>query len=79
MTIKKAIEMIQNLKKCELGTIEIFSGADKIESDMRLICKGKADYLERILVEIQPKCQHPRKMRDKTDGVWYCMNCNQDL
>ena len=79
MTFKKAVEMIQNLKKCELEAIKIFSRYDKIESDMRSISKGKADYLERILVEIQPECKHPNNMRDKADGVWYCMNCNLDL
>ena len=79
MTLKKAIEMIQNLRTCELGSIEIFSGYDKIESDMRLVCKGKADYLQRILEEIQPNCKHPKKMRDKASEIWYCMNCNQDL
>ena len=79
MTLKIGIDMIQNLKKCELEAIKIFSGYDKIESDMRLIGKGKADYLERILAEIQPKCKHPTNMRDKADGVWYCMNCNLDL
>ena len=79
MTLKKAIDMIQNLKKCELEAIKIFSGFDKIDSDMRSISKGKADYLEKILGEIQTKCNHPKKMRDKAKGVWYCMNCNMDL
>ena len=79
MTVKKAIEMIQNLNNCELEASKIFSGYDKIESDMRSISKGIADYLEKILGEIQPKCKHPKKMRDKADGVWYCMNCNMDL
>ena len=79
MTVKKAIEMIQNLRSCELEAIRIFSGYDKIESDMQLISKGIADYLQRILEEIQLKCKHLKNMRDKADGIWYCMNCNQDL
>ena len=79
MTLKKAIEMIQNLKNCELVATTIFSGYDKIDSDMRSISIGKADYLEKILSEIQPTCKHPKNMRDKADGIWYCMNCNQDL
>ncbi len=80
MTVKKAIEMMQNLQKCELESIKIFFGNGKIDSDIRLICKGKADYLEKILKEIQPNCKHPKKMRDRTqDGQWYCMACNMDL
>jgi len=79
MTLKKAIDMIRNLNNCELAATKIFSGHDKIDSDMRSISKGKADYLERILSEIQPKCKHTKNMRDKAGEIWYCMNCNQDL
>lgn len=36
--------------------------------------------LDAIKKQIQPKCKHPKKMRDKTaNGDWYCMNCNMDL
>ena len=36
--------------------------------------------LDAIKKQIQPKCKHPKKMRDKTaNGDWYCMNCNNDL
>lgn len=39
-------------------------------------------YLEKIikLLEDKPtKCRHPKKYRDKCEGVWYCMNCNQEI
>ena len=79
MTVKKAIEMIENLRKCEEEASKIFSGDGEIEAKMRSISLGKADYLGKILGEIQPKCKHPKKMRDKAGEVWYCMNCNLDL
>lgn len=83
MTITKAIEMIQNLGKCELESIKIMTGEGSIENKMQLICKGKADYLGKILHEIEPEtfpCEHPNKLRDiDPDGKPYCMGCNQDL
>jgi len=80
MTVKKAIEMIENLRRCEEEAIKIFSENGEIEAKVRSISLGKIRYLENILREIQPKCKHPKKMRDKTaDGQWYCMNCNLDL
>lgn len=79
MTLKKAIEMIKNLRKCEEETIKIFSEEGEIDAKMRIISLGKARYLEKILGEIQPKCKHPKKMRDKAGGIWYCMSCNMDL
>ena len=83
MTIEKAIEMIQNLRKCELESIKIMIGVGSIENKIQLICKGKADYLGKILHEIEPKifpCEHPKKLRDiDPDGIIYCMICNQNL
>jgi len=38
-----------------------------------------AENLGKIRKELIPKCKHPKKMRDKADGVLYCMACNQDL
>lgn len=41
------------------------------------------EYLEAIIQNIEReksiKCKHPKKDRDKCNGVWYCMNCNSDL
>lgn len=28
---------------------------------------------------IEPKCKHPKKMRDGKKGQRYCMNCNLDM
>jgi len=82
MALDKAVEMIQNLRNCELGSIGIIGGDYSVTKTMQLICKGKADYLEKILHEIEPKtypCKHPKKSRDCCDGQWYCMDCNENL
>jgi len=82
MTLGKAVQMIQNLRNCELGSIDIVCNDYPVTKTMQLICKGKADYLEKILHEIEPQtypCSHPKKLHDFCDGTWYCMECNQDL
>lgn len=83
MTIQKALEMIQNLHNCELQTQKIFKGNDSLENKIHLIAKGKADYLENILSELDPEtfpCEHPNKLHDvDPDGNLYCMGCNQNL
>jgi len=64
MTIKKAIEMLQNLRNAELETIKIFGESNNICNTMTRVSQGKADYLEKILHEIEPKtypCSHPKK------------------
>ncbi len=35
--------------------------------------------LEVIRSQIVTKCTHPKKMRDRCEGVDYCMNCNSDI
>lgn len=82
MTLNKAVEMLQNLRNCELGSIGIVGNDYSITKTMQLICKGKANYLEKILQEIEPQtypCDHPKDMHDYCDGQMYCMNCNQNL
>ncbi|EPA06171.1 hypothetical protein [Candidatus Nitrosarchaeum limnium] len=82
MTIEKAVAMIQNLRNAELETIKIVGYEDKITKDFSLIAKGKADYLGKILEEIEPEtypCSHPKKWHDISDGQLYCMGCNQNL
>jgi len=82
MTLDKAVEMLQNLRNCELGSIDIIGNDHSVTKTMQLICKGKADYLEKILHEIEPQtypCNHPEKSRDCCGGQWYCMDCNLDL
>lgn len=32
-----------------------------------------------IKKQIQPNCNHPKKMQDVIKGKRYCMNCNMDL
>lgn len=82
MSIEKAIEMIQNLRNAELETVKIFSASDNVDKNMQLISKGKADYLEQILHEIEPKtypCTHPKMWQDISEGQLYCTGCNQNL
>ena len=45
--------------------------ADSIEDVALCICAIKS--------QIQPKCKHPKKMRDGKKGERYCMNCNLDM
>ncbi len=76
MALDKAVEMIQNLRNCELGSIDIVGNDYSITKTMQLICKGKADDLEKILHEIKPQtypCDHPRKLHDFCNEQWYCM------
>lgn len=43
----------------------------------------EVEYLEKVIQLLKDKkstkCKHPKKHRDKCEGVWYCMNCNADL
>lgn len=82
MTIEKAVEMLQNLRNAELQTIKIFGSSDTICTNVCLVARGKADYLNKILEEIEPEtypCMHPKKWNDVSDGQLYCMGCNQNL
>ncbi len=96
MTIKNAIKMIENLRDCEVQTIKIFDessyddrySVDRIRKGMARVSQGKADYLAKILSELQTvkmqrlpkKCNHPKKDQDVTsDGQRYCINCNANL
>ena len=82
MTIEKAVEMLQNLRNAELETVKIFGENDNICKTMTRVCQGKADYLEKILHEIEPEtypCTHPKKWNDISDGQLYCTGCNQNL
>lgn len=47
--------------------------ADFLENDVT--------WLEAIMKQIPPlpKCKHPKELRDKCDGKYYCMGCNEDL
>lgn len=39
------------------------------------------DWLKVLLKQLPPlsKCKHPKELRDRCDGEWYCMGCNEDL
>jgi hypothetical protein len=88
--------MIQTLRDCEIQAGRIFGdnpfddkfSPDRIRKSMAEILQGKADYLAKILSDLQEvrqqrlpkKCRHPKKGHDITvDGQKYCMNCNVDL
>lgn len=52
------------------------------------LADGLANYLENditwlkaIMRQLSPlsKCKHPRELRDKSEGKFYCMGCNEDL
>lgn len=89
MTVQKAIQIIDWWINHKRNTMEKFRKEWKFDSfeEVTGISKiifdaDKTDIsnLEKIKVELVPKCKHPKKMRDRTaDGQWYCMNCNFDL
>lgn len=82
MTVVKAIEMLQNLRNCELESLKIFNGSESIQQNMRIISQAKATHLEKILHELEPQtypCDHPKIWHDISDGQLYCMGCNQNL
>lgn len=82
MTLKNAINMIENLRNCEIKAVKIFtddpldenSSAGDIGKRMARISQGKVDYLDNILLEIKSvkiqklakKCRHPKKDQDVT-------------
>ncbi|KAF6242175.1 hypothetical protein C6988_09655 [Nitrosopumilus sp. b1] len=89
MTVKKAIKMIDwwiNQKKDAMKQLGIDmkyhsnSKSSDITQTIFEIESTAISNLERIKDELNPKCKHPKKMRDLTsDGQRYCMNCNTDL
>jgi hypothetical protein len=54
---------------------------DSLKTDVQFLEVLKQKLLsENKLKSTKSDCKHPKKMRDKDpDGVWYCMNCNQNL
>ena len=62
-----------HLDNCELPS-EMADGLAHFLSD-------EVKYLEKVIqsLEEKTKCMHPKKYRDKCEGVWYCMNCNQEI
>jgi hypothetical protein len=88
--------MIETLRDCEIFTVKTLSvepfddkySTDRIMDTSARIAQGKADYLGKVLAELEAvkmqrltkKCRHPKKDYDVTsDGQKYCMNCNANL
>lgn len=49
---------------------------------LAVFLSDEVKYLEKVIKLLESKksqCKHPKKYRDKCEGVWYCMNCNADL
>jgi hypothetical protein len=82
MTLKNAIEMIRNLRNCEVEAVRIFNDDPydnkyaivRIRKSMANVSQGKVDYLAKILSELQTikmkrlpkKCNHPKKDHNMT-------------
>ena len=91
MTIKKAIQMLDFSIEGNKVLTEGFQDPTKswnqnldcvseLVQTMANLTKQETRALELIKKEIQPKCSHPKKMRDRdSEGDWYCMSCNLDL
>ena len=63
--------MCWNTNKPDMISELAVAFADIFERDYKVVTA--------IRNELIVKCKHPKNMRDKADGIWYCMNCNTDL
>ena len=54
---------------------------NSLKADVQFLDALKQKLLsENKLKTTKSICRHPKKMKDKDpEGVWYCMNCNQDF
>lgn len=50
---------------------------------LAVFLSDEVEYLEKVIKLLDgkksTKCRHPKKYKDKCEGVWYCMNCNQEI
>ena len=54
---------------------------DSLKTDVQFLdaLKQKLES-ENKLKSTKSNCKHPKKMKDKDpEGIWYCMNCNENL
>ena len=91
MTIQKAIKILDWLIETDQKIVEGFIDPTKswnqnfdctkeLAQTMADLKKKDIETFVMIKKELEIKCKHPKKMRDRTpDGQWYCMNCNLDL
>lgn len=89
MTVKNAIKILNyfvrekqkhlaNLKCLEKSFFQ--KESCEIAEQLRKNLDSELEVLGMILVQLTPKCKHPKKYQDRTkDGNLYCMNCNMDL
>lgn len=89
ITVSKAIKILNyfitekkrhlvNLKDLEKSFFqkESFEMAEQLRKNL----DSELDVLGMILMQLTPKCKHPKKYQDRTnDENLYCMNCNIDL
>lgn len=92
--MKKAILALKNLVEHRKNLISAFrdknqpwhKGNHDLPSEMAdglaHFLSDEVQYLEKVIQSLEnksTKCRHPKKYRDKCEGVWYCMNCNQEI
>ena len=90
MTTQKTVKVIDYLIQRKLEIREGFIDPQKswnmgepnisgISIEIGRFLSDDVEILKLIRSQIVPKCKHSKKMRDKCEGVEYCMNCNSDL
>ena len=87
MTVKKAIKICDYLIKAHLkNSSNMREKVKDWDSELKglgiVIAEVHEDVAKCIFAiekNLQTKCKHPKKMRDKAGGQVYCMNCNSDL
>lgn len=88
MTVKNAIKICDSL--VEHYTKHTAGIRDKVKDwdpdGVKSLALTFADTIDDIAAcilvvksQIQPKCKHPKKMRDGKKGQRYCMGCNMDM
>ena len=83
--VKHAITQKEATKRGLLDPKMAWNQGAEMSKDL---ANGLAEYLENDIVWLKvllkqlpplPKCKHPKELRDRCDGKWYCMGCNEDL
>ncbi len=81
--VKHRKELISTFRdKNQLWHLGNYDLPSEMADGLAQFLSDEVKYLEKIIQILEgkkSKCKHPKKYRDKCDGVWYCMNCNENL
>ena len=67
---------LEKLRKKWNDDTDLMSRCAKLQIEVNNSYMNALRIIVKLLTE---KCRHPKKYHDRTNGIWYCMNCNSDL